>query len=81
MHNDGTWGKKNVRLQKMVKKLSTPRPPLKRPSHMLVTHSKQKIAIFRKFPKVICDICATNTLVEGGKILVFCKNCDHEMFL
>ena len=38
---------------------STPHPPLKRPSHMLLSHSKQKRAIFRKLPKVTCDICTT----------------------
>ena len=60
---------------------STPRPPLKRPSHMLISHSKQKRSIFRKLPKVTCDICATKTLVEGGANSICCKNCDHEMFV
>jgi hypothetical protein len=60
---------------------STPRPPLKRPPHMLVSHSKQKRSIFRKLPKVTCDICATKTLVEGGANSICCKNCDHEMFV
>jgi hypothetical protein len=60
---------------------STPRPPLKRPSHMLLSHSKQKRAIFRKLPKVTCDICATKTLVEGGANSIFCKNCDYEIFV
>lgn len=60
---------------------STPRPPLKQSSHMLISHSKQKRAIFRKLPKVTCDICAIETLVEGGANLVFCKHCDHEMFV
>ena len=60
---------------------SAPRPPLKRPPHMLISHSKQKRAIFRKLPKVTCDICATKTLVEGGVNSIHCKNCDHEMFV
>lgn len=32
-------------------------------------------------PKVTCEIYATKTLVEGGANLVFCKNCDPEMFV
>lgn len=56
-------------------------PPSKRPSHMLISHSKQKRAIFRKLPKVTCDICATKTLVEGGATSISCKNCDHEIFV
>lgn len=35
---------------------STPRPPLKRSTHMLLSHSKQKRVIFRKLLKVTCDI-------------------------
>ena len=35
------------------------RSPLKRPPHMLVSHSKQKWFIFRKLPKVSFDVCAT----------------------
>lgn len=60
---------------------STPRPPIKRPSHMLVSRSKQKRAIFRKISKVTCDICATKTLVELDDDSIFCKNCEHEIFV
>ena len=60
---------------------STPRPPIKRPSHMLVSRSKQKRAIFRKISKVTCDICATKTLEEPDDDYIFCKNCEHEIFV
>ena len=56
-------------------------PPSKRPSHMLISHSKQKRAIFRKLPKVTCDNCGTKTLVIRGATSISCKNCDHQMFV
>ncbi len=64
-----------------VGETSAPRPPLKRSKHVLLSQSKQKRAIFRKLPKVTCDICSTKTLVEGGANSIFCKNCDHEIFV
>lgn len=80
------WGMKtSVRLPKLEG--STPQPPLKRPYHMLISHSKpkpKKNKIKNKncmLPKVTCEIYATKTLVEGGANLVFCKNCDPEMFV
>lgn len=64
-----------------VGEASALRPPLKRNSHVFISQSKQKRAIFRKLPKVTCDICATKTLIEGGANSIFCKNCDHEIFV
>jgi pterin-4a-carbinolamine dehydratase len=60
---------------------STPRPPIKRPSHMFVSRSKQKRAIFCKISKLTCDICATKTLVEPDNDSIFCKNCEHKIFV
>lgn len=72
-------GKKRVAVESVEEGAS--QPPFKRPSHMLISHSKQKRAIFRKLPKVTCEICATKTLVEGGATSISCKNCDHQMFV
>lgn len=60
---------------------STPPPSIKRPSHLLVSRSKQKRVIFRKISKVTCDVCATKTLVEPNDDSIFCKNCEHEIFV
>jgi ribosomal protein S27E len=56
-------------------------PTSKRPAHVLLSHSKQKRAIFPKILKVSCDICATKTIVERGENSISCKNCDHELFV
>ncbi|KAG0628901.1 hypothetical protein M758_1G060900 [Ceratodon purpureus] len=73
------YGKKRTILE--VGETSAPRPPLKRSSHVLLSQSKQKRMIFRKLPKITCEICDTKTLVEGGANSIFCKNCDHEIFV
>jgi hypothetical protein len=50
-------------------------------AHVLVSHSKQRRAIFSKILKVSCDICATNTIMERSDNSVCCKNCDYELFV
>ena len=64
-----------------VDERSASHPPLKRPLYMFLLHSKQKKSIFCKLLKVVCDICATKTLVERGSNSIYCKNCDHKMFV
>ncbi|KAG0589991.1 hypothetical protein KC19_1G062000 [Ceratodon purpureus] len=64
-----------------VGETSAPHPSLKGSSHVLLSQSKQKRMIFRKLPKVTCEICDTKTMVEGGANSIFCKNCDHEIFV
>lgn len=58
---------------------SIPQPPLKRPPHLLVAHSKQKRTMFPKVSKAYCDICKVNTRIEQGDEYVACKNCDSPL--
>ena len=55
--------------------------PSKWVAYVLVSHSKQKRAIFSKILKVSCNICAKNTMMERGDNSICCKNCDYELFV
>jgi len=72
-------GHKRKRVASEIGEESASQPPLKRPSRVLISHSKQKRAIFRKLLKVNCENCATLVFVKGGATSISCKNCDHEM--
>jgi hypothetical protein len=72
-------GKKRILMEDDAKVV--PHPTSKRPTHVLLSHSKHKRAIFPKILKVSCDICATNTMVERVDNSISCKNCDCELFL
>ena len=72
-------GKQHVVVASNDTEKNTPRPPLKRSSHMLVSHSKQKRTKFSKLPKVNCEQCDTSNFVPRGAPLYSCTNCDHEM--
>ena len=72
-------GKQHITVPSKSSEKNALRPPLKRPSHMLVSHLKQKRVKFSKLPKVNCEQCDTLNFVPRGAPLYSCTNCDHEM--